>query len=70
METEADVPKGFCVKIPLGGDFLLVGDLSHLCISSQRNLNGFGWRVRDDLPLSLAHEEALHHGGPSGIVRA
>ena len=69
VETEADVTEGFGVEVPPGGDLLLVGDYCLFGIGSWRFLNGYRWRVHD-LPLSLAHEEALHHGGPTGIVRA
>ena len=69
MEAEANVSEGFAVEIPPGVNGILVGDCS-LCSVSFSNFNGFGWRVHDDLPLSLAHEEALHHGGPTSVVRA
>ena len=62
VETEADVSEGFAVEVPPGVDIVLVGDLYLFSIGSWRCLNGFWWRVGDDLPLSLAHEEALHHG--------
>ena len=70
VETEAYVSKGFAVKIPPGENFVLVGDHSCFCLSGWSFLNGFRWRVHDDLSLSLAHEEALHYGGPASIVGA
>ena len=65
-----DVSEGFGVEIPPGGNFLLVGDLSLFSISSRRSLDGCGWRVYENFPLSLAHKEALHHRGSTGVVRA
>ena len=33
-------------------------------------IDRLGRRVHNDLPLSLAHQEALHDGRPTGIVGA
>ena len=67
---EAYIAKGFAVKIPPGENIVLVGDYSCFCLGGQSFLDGFGWRVCDDLPLSLAHEEALHYRGPACVVGA
>ena len=70
MEAETHVSKGFAVEIPPGENVVLVSDLCLFSIGSQRYLNGFWWRAGNDLPLPLAREEALHHGGPASIVGA
>ena len=69
MKAEANIAEGFDIKITPSGDLLLIGVYCLFCIGSRRLLDGYQWRVHD-LPLSLAHEEALHHGRPTGIVGA
>ena len=69
MKAEANITKGFYIEITPSGDLLLIGVYCLFGVSSRRLLNGYRWRVHD-LPLSLAHEEALHHGRPIGVVGA
>ena len=69
-ETEEHISEGFGVEFPPGVNVVLVGDLCLFSISGWRYLDGLWWRVGDDPPLSLAHEEALHHRGPTSIVGA
>ena len=69
MEVDSNVAEGFYIEITPSGDLLLVGVYCLFSVGGRRLLNRYRWRVHD-LPLSLAHEEALHHGRPTGVVGA